>query len=81
MKLIVKKGDVEELSQAEKRAILRESKKAGQKASGKSQKVAGGSGIILRTRVERNMDGSDKNSIGNRLSKQLKKDFELFPGT
>jgi WD40 repeat protein len=81
MKLIVKKGDPNELTDAEKAAEERERRR--EAASQLTSKRISAKGMLKESlkkydRVHRNATDMDFHSLGNRMFSQSKKDQELF---
>jgi WD40 repeat protein len=80
MKLIVRKGDPDHLTQGEKMSLARERRRDASLAK-TDQRIGEGSASKppKRSRVERFATDHNLTSMANRLSKQTKKDCELFP--
>ena len=84
MRLIVRKGDPDEQTHAEKMAKERENRKiASSTVSVKKKKSldqkSPGAGLALKSRVERSATDGNKTSMSNRMSSKAKADCELFP--
>ena len=82
MKLIVKKADPDQPSDAEAAAAERQRRR--EQGNAKQQKRISEKGLLKATmasydRVYRNATDFDYHSLGNRMFKQAKSDHELFP--